>query len=98
MTEPRRPTPPGTWPLLISGALLLLVTPAVFLGMVVPDWLSVVGAVLFAVAAVGSFLWSYAVYRQQSGRSSQGVPIAGLIIGGIVAVVAALVIVPYGLA
>lgn len=98
MTEPRRPTPPGTWPLLISGALLLLVTPAVLLGMVVPDWLSAIGGLLFGVLAVGSFIWSYLVYRQERGRPTRGVPIMGIIIGAIVAVVAALLVVPYSLA
>lgn len=95
MKAPReRPTPAGTWPLLISGALLLVLTPAYFLGQVVPPWLALVGAVLFLVAAVGALAWSWFVYVSVRSTPASGVPIAGIAIGIIPAVIAALLLLP----
>lgn len=93
-----RPTPPGTWPLLISGALLLLITPAFLLQQVVPDALAIVGAVIFTLVAFAAVVWSFVVFLDQRGRPGRGVPIAGLIVGVIVVVTAALALVPLALA
>lgn len=90
----KRPTPPGTWPLLVSGALLLLLTPAYFLGQVVPSWLAIVGAVLFLLVAVGALAWSWFVFVGVRSTPARGVPIAGIAIGVIPAVVAALLLLP----
>ncbi|MCU1439814.1 MAG: hypothetical protein JWP85_811 [Rhodoglobus sp.] len=98
MTDARKPTPPGTWPLLISGALLLLLVPAMFLAQVVPQWLAIAGAFLFLIAAVASLVWTYLTYVAHRGTPARGVPMAGLVIGVIVVVVAGLVLVPYAMA
>lgn len=94
MAMRNRPTPAGTWPLLISGALFLLTVPAVLLGSVVPVWLATTGALLFTGAAVAAVVWSYRVYQQHRETSARGVPIAGLIVGLIVVMMAGLVVVP----
>lgn len=93
-STPARPTPPGTWPLLISGALFLLLVPAYFLGQVVPSWLALVGAVLFLAAAVGALAWSWSVYVSVRSKPARGVPIAGIVVGIIPAVLAALLLLP----
>ena len=94
MTTTKRPTPPGTWPLLTSGALALLITPAYFLGQVVPSWLAVAGAAVFLVVAVGALAWSWFVYVGVRSKPARGVPIAGIAIGIIPAMLAALLLVP----
>lgn len=94
----KKPTPKGTWPLLISGVLLLLTTPAYFLGQVVPGWLAIVGAVLFLTAAVVSLVWSYILLVQLRGSSARGIPIAGVAIGVISVVLAAMIILPAAVA
>ena len=93
-----RKTPPGTWPLLISGAQLLLLTPAVLLGYVIPGWLAIVGAVAFTAIALGAFLWSWAVFLRVRGTRASGVPIAGIALGFIAGVVSAGVLLPQALA
>lgn len=93
-----RPTPPGTWPLLVSGAQSLLLVPAYFLGIVVPPWLAIVGAFLFTLVAIGALLWSYATYLRREKPRDRGVPLAGIPLGVIAVVVSALVLVPAALA
>jgi hypothetical protein len=93
-----RKTPPGTWPLLTSGAQLLLVTPAVLLGYVIPQWLAIGGAVVFTAVAVGAFVWSWAVYLRVRGTPASGVPIAGIALGFIAGVVSAGVLLPQSFA
>lgn len=90
----KRETPIGTWPLLISGALLLLVTPAALLGQVVPSWLSIPGSLLFLVVAAFALGWSWVTWVRVRGTKASGIPIAGIAIGIIPTVLAALVLVP----
>jgi heme A synthase len=97
MADTRKPTPPGTGPLLISGALLLLLVPAVLLGRVVPQWLSILGAFLFLAVAVAALVWTYRTYSAHRGTPARGVSMAGLVLGVIVVVVAGLVLVPYAM-
>ena len=89
-----RKTPPGTWPLLISGAQILLATPAVLLGDVVPRWLAIGGAAAFTAVAFAALLWSAAVYLRVRGTSARGVPIAGIALGLIAVAVSAGAILP----
>ncbi|MGX5681174.1 hypothetical protein [Schumannella luteola] len=100
MTEPAdsRPTPPGTWPFLVSGAQLLLLTPAYFLGQVVPPWLAIGGALVFAAVAIGALIWSWSFFVRRTKRSDRGIPMAGTAIGVIVVILSALLIVPAALA
>ncbi|MDO7881679.1 hypothetical protein [Antiquaquibacter soli] len=100
MTDPasRRPTPAGTWPFIISGAQLLLLVPAYFLGQVVPPWLAIAGALLFAGVAIAALLWSWSFFARRSKRSDRGIPMAGVAIGVIVVLLSALLIVPAALA
>lgn len=77
----KRETPPGTWPLLLGLALTLLLTPAVFLGLVVPDWLAAVGAWLFLALSVVALAWSWIVFVRTRGTPAAGVPIAGTVFG-----------------
>lgn len=77
----KRTTPPGTWPLLLGIALMLLLTPAVFLGMVVPEWLAAAGAWLFLALAVAALAGSWLVFVRTRGTPASGVPIAGLVFG-----------------
>jgi hypothetical protein len=77
----KRETPAGTWPLLLGIALVLLITPAVLLGLVVPAWLAAVGAWLFLALAVLALAWSWIVFLRTRGTPAVGVPIAGLVFG-----------------
>lgn len=94
MIERRRTTPPGTWPLLVSGAQFLLFVPAVFLGQVVPDALSLLGSLVFGLVSLGAVIWSYSLYRAHKGSSNSAIPLTGVIIGLIVAVLSATVLLP----
>ena len=94
----KKPTPPGTWPLLTSIALTLVVVPAALLGQVVPQWLAIVGAVVFLGVAIAALIWSYRVYQEHRGTPARGVPIAGVAIGVIPMLAAALVLVPAAMA
>jgi hypothetical protein len=83
--------------LLISGALFLVVVPALFLGQVVPEWLAVAGAFLFLFAAIAALVWSYRVYLVNRTTPGRGVPLTGVILGVLVVVLAGLVVVPQAL-
>lgn len=97
MSETSKPTPIGTWPLLISLALLLGLVPLVFAFAVVPQSLAIAGAVLFAAFAVGALALSYVLYLKTRNTKARGVPIAGVALGVIAVVLAFLSVLPAAL-
>ena len=68
---------------------MLLCTPAILLGQVVPAWLNIAGAFLFLAVALAAVVWSYVVFTRVRATSARGVPIAGLILGVMAVVLAA---------
>ena len=93
----RRPTPVGTWPVIVAGALLLAVTPITIALVAFPRWLAISVAVVFAVAGVWALATSF-VLLWRNWRKDWGVPIIGCILGAILVTVVLLVTVPLGFA
>lgn len=72
--------------------MFLLLAPVALLGQVVPQWLSLVGFLLFIVVAFAALAWSFIVFVRVEKSSARGVPIAGIAIGVVVVVVSALMV------
>ena len=94
----RRPTPVGTWPVVVAGALLLAVTPITIALVAFPRWLAIASAVVFAVAGVWALATSFVLLLRTWGTRAWGVPIIGCVLGSIVVTVTLAIMVPLAFA
>ena len=97
-TARERPTPVGTWPVIVAGALLLAITPITFTFIAIPRWLAITVAVVFAAAGIWALATSFVLLWRTWGKPSQGVPIIGCVLGAIVVTVTLAVTVPLAFA
>ncbi len=93
-----RPTPAGTWPVIVAGALLLSITPITIAFVAFPMWLTVTLAVIFAVAGIWALATSFVLLWRTHGTHAQGVPIIGCVLGSIVVTVTLALMVPMAFA
>jgi hypothetical protein len=89
-----RPTPVGTWPVIVAGALLLSMTPITIAFVAFPKWLTMALAVIFAVAGIWALATSFVLLWRTHGTHAQGVPIIGCVLGSIVVTVTLALMVP----
>jgi hypothetical protein len=93
-----RPTPVGTWPVIVAGALLLSITPITIAFVAFPKWLTMALAVIFAVAGIWALATSFVLLWRTHGTHAQGVPIIGCVLGSIVVTVTLALMVPMAFA
>jgi hypothetical protein len=93
-----RPTPAGTWPVIVSGALLLAVTPLTIAFVAFPRWLAITVAVVLAAAGIWALATSFVLLWRTRGTPAQGVPIIGCVLGAILVTVTLAITVPLAFA
>jgi hypothetical protein len=79
---------------MVSGALLLAVTPLTVAFVAFPQWLAIGIAVVLAAAAIWALATSFVLLWRTRGTPSQGVPIIGCALGAILVTVTLGITVP----
>ena len=94
----RRPTPPGTWPVVVALGLLIVLAPITIALVAMPAWLAIAIAVAFAVGGTWALATSFVLLWRAWGTKGTGIPIIGCVLGAILVPVVLTVMVPLALA